>query len=271
MDGLLESTGYERVRAFRLPKLKGVFLPYSRVNYLENPENGARMRVYSGPNGAKLAPYRVEFFPPDDLGFDQATARAVFQHFEEPRISLVEMALDFPVGSDVDLAYVRARAVFGKCHPYSVGHRPGWDAWGTRKGAKFIRSYYKKCIGAHRVELQLQRPFIHRHRLSDIANVTRLADLLCPAHVMFAQLSEQRLARAMKDQNFSKKEIVDTVVAVQDRAGNLTDARHYLRGRGVENVQRLLVPVPADGSIRKALRTWAALWRLDAQDAEDES
>jgi hypothetical protein len=75
----------------------------------------------------------------------------------------------------------------------------------------------------------------------------------------------------MKDQNFSKKEIVDTVVAVQDRAGNLTDARHYLRGRGVENVQRLLVPVPADASIRKALRTWAALWRFDAQDAEDES
>jgi hypothetical protein len=133
MDGLLESTGYERVRAFRLPKLKGVFLPYSRVNYLENPENGARMRVYSGPNGAKLAPYRVEFFPPDDLGFDQATARAVFQHFEEPRISLVEMALDFPVGSDVDSAYVRARAVFGKCHPYSVGHRPGWDALGHQK------------------------------------------------------------------------------------------------------------------------------------------
>jgi hypothetical protein len=61
----------------------------------------------------------------------------------DARVVLVELAFDFGPRSGVTGAYVRRHALFGKSRPKNVASFRGYDSWGTRKGAKFVRSYYK--------------------------------------------------------------------------------------------------------------------------------
>ena len=59
------------------------------------------------------------------------------------KLVLVELAFDFGFKSGVDGEYVRAHALFGKSRPNNVANLRGYDSWGTRRGSKFVRSYYK--------------------------------------------------------------------------------------------------------------------------------
>ena len=157
----------------------------------------------------------------------------------------------------------RRHALFGKSREYSVGKRPGWDAWGSRLGAKFVRSYYKKEVEAHRVELQLQLPFLRQHGINEISDLPGLLKILPRHHVCFARLSEQKLTRAMVKSGISHKSMQEIRNEVGARAGNLWDALRYLRRRqSFRNVRRLLVPLRVNQSVREALKAWTAQWQV---------
>ncbi len=263
MDRLLKLEGYRCTRSHWLkPKSPTDFIPYGRVTALRNEKCGTQILVYSERKSRKLPPYRLTFIPDDKLGLQPKDAFAVLDCVEKHRVSKVELAFDFPSGSGVDSAFVRARALFGKSKPYSVGKRPGWDAWGSRKGAKFVRSYYKKEVAAHRVELQLQPPFLRLHGINEISDLPRLARILPRHHIWFARLSEQKLFSAMVKGGISQKKMQELRKGVGARTGNLWEALAYLRRRAhMSNARRLLVPLRVNQAVREALKKWATEWR----------
>jgi hypothetical protein len=260
---LLGLKGFRRTKSAWLKRKHPTdFLPYGRITVLKSSHNGSQILVYSERNSSKLEPYRVVFIPDDALGLEAKVVRSVRECIESsPRIALLEIALDFPCGSGVDSAFVRGRALFGRSSPYSVGKRPGWDAWGSRKGAKFVRSYHKKEVGAHRVELQLQPPFLRQHGIYAISDFSRLVKILPRHHVWFARLSDQKLTRVMVKNGISQKRMQEIRNGVSARAGHLCEAARYVRQTaGLKNVRRLLVPLRVNQSVREALKAWAAQW-----------
>lgn len=263
MAALLKLEGYRCTRSHWLkPKSATDFIPYGRVTALRNEKWGTQILVYSERKSRRLSPYRLTFIPDDKLGLQPADALAVLDCVEKHRVSKVELAFDFPSGLGVDSAFVRSRALFGKSREYSVGKRPGWDAWGSRKGAKFVRSYHKKEVGAHRVELQLQPPFLRQHGINEISDLPRLAKILPRRHILFARLSEQKLARVMVKNGISQKRMQEIRNGVGARAGNLLEALAFLRRRAhMTNARRLLVPLHVNQVVREALKKWAAEWR----------
>jgi hypothetical protein len=264
MAGISRLEGYQRTRSHWLkPKSPTDFVPYRRVTAFRNVKSSGQILVYSDRKSPKLRPYRVTFIPDDQLGLRPEDALAVVDCAEQHRVSKVELAFDFPSGSSIDCALVRRHALFGKSREYSVGKRPGWDAWGSRQGAKFVRSYYKKEVGAHRVELQLQLPFLRQHGINEISDLPRLLKILPRDHIWFARLSEQKLTRAMHKSGISQNKMQEIRNAVGSRAGNLWDALRFLRRQeNFRNVRRLLVPLHVNQAVSEALKAWAAEWQL---------
>jgi len=263
MDGLLEIPGFKRTKRRWIKKKRpDEFKPYGCVTIFESTTSRAQFWVYSEPKSQRLPRFKVRFLPDDKMGLEIATLRPVLDRMDGPAISLVEVSFDFPDGSGVHSRYVRSRGLFGKCKPYSVGITPGYDAWGTRESAKFVRSYHKKEVSAHRVELQLQGAFLRLNRIRTETDLLRLVDLLPQHHIWFVRLSEQKLNQAMHKRGFSKNRMKEIIAEVRANSGHLCGLLALLRRRGLKNVQRLVVPVPATGSARRALKTWTALWRI---------
>jgi hypothetical protein len=260
---LLGLKGYRRTRSAWLRRKRPTdFLPYRRITVLKNTKNSSQIFIYTERNSPKLEAYRIILVPDDAVGQEPRVVRSVLECIETPpRIALLEVALDFPDGSGIDGGFVRRHGLFGKCKPYSVGKRPGWDAWGSRKGAKFVRSYHKTEVGAHRVELQLQPPFLRQHGIKEISDFPRLAKILPRHHVWFARLSEPKLARAMRKGGTTQTRIQEIRSGISTRAGHLCGVARYLRRTaGLENVRRLSVPLGVNEAIREALKAWAGEW-----------
>ncbi len=256
--------GYRRTRSHWLKaKSPTDFVPYRRVTAFRNAKSDSQILVYSDRKSPKMRPYRVVLIPDDKLGLQPGDALAVVDCAEQHRISKVELAFDFPTGSGIDCAFVRRHALFGKSREYSVGKRPGWDAWGSRLGAKFVRSYYKKEVEAHRVDLQLQLAFLRQQSINEISGLPRLLKILPRDHIWFTRLSEQKLTRAMHKSGISQNKMQEIRNAVGARAEKLWDALRYLRRRqNFRNVRRLLVPLPVNQSGSEALNEWAARWQV---------
>lgn len=263
MDGLMKIPGFRRTRRHWIKKKRPEdFIPYGCITTFQSTTSAAQFWVYSEPQSRRLPRFKVTFIPEDKVGLGIAMLRPVLDCMENPVISRLEVDFDFPDDSGVHSAYVRSRGLFGKCRPHSVGIRPTWDAWGTREGAKFVRSYYKEKINAHRVELQLQGAFLRLNRIRTERDLLRLVDLLPQRHIWFVRLSEQKLSHAMHERGFSKTRMTEIINEARANSGHLYEVLALLRRRGLKNVQRLVVPVPATGSVRRALKVWTALWRI---------
>jgi hypothetical protein len=270
MNGLLTIPEFKRTNRHWIKKKRpDEFVPYGCVSTFKSRTSKAQFRVYSEPKSRRLPRFKVTFLPEDKVGLEIAMLRPVLDRMDNPVISLVEVAFDFPDGSGVHSPYVRAHGLFGKCDPYLVGIRPGWDAWGTRGSAKFVRSYYKEKVNAHRVELQLQGAFLRPKRIRTERDLLRLVDLLPRHHIWFGRLSEQKLNQAMHKRGFNKNRIQMTIDEVRANSGHLWEVLALLRRKGLKNVKRLLIPVPATGSVRRALKVWTTRWRISMELYEE--
>jgi hypothetical protein len=269
MGALLELEGFSREKSHWLkPKTATDFIAYGRVTKLINKRSGAQILVYSERKSRKLAPYRITFIPADKVGLRPEDALAVVRCVDGHRIALAEVALDFPFGCGLNCAFVRQHGLFGKSRPYSVGKKPGWDAWGSRRGAKFVRSYYKKEIGAHRLELQAQARLLRENRIDEVRDLPRLAKILPGHHIWFARLSEEKLTAALGKSGLGPEKVREITDGVAARKKNLWAALRYLRRWGLKNSRRLVVPIQVNHDVREALNRWATRWRTAIQGSD---
>ena len=90
-----------------------------------------------------MAEFKLTMFARDKTGLEPEDVKAVERLLLDVEVVSLELAFDFGFSSGVDGAYVRRHGLFGKSRLKTVAFLECYDAWGTRKGAKFVRSYLK--------------------------------------------------------------------------------------------------------------------------------
>ncbi len=133
------------------------FLPYRRVANFESDTSIRKMDVLYEPTAPWIAPFKVTLISHDKTGLQPGDALSILELLPGAKVIRIEVAFDFGYSAGVDGAWVRSHSLFSKARRNQVGIRRSWDAWGSRRGAKFVRSYYKKELKIHRLELQLNR------------------------------------------------------------------------------------------------------------------
>ena len=136
--------GFRRTKKhFLKKKYPKHFLTYGRKTTFESTASIRQMIVLSDRRRRGLAFCTVTLIARDETGLEPEDVLAVLGLLPDARIVLIELAFDFGSSSGVTGAYVRRHALFGKSKPCNVAAIRGYDSWGTRKGPKFVRSYYK--------------------------------------------------------------------------------------------------------------------------------
>ena len=250
------------------------FLPYGRIHVLKSEHDATQIFVYSDPGSSRLDAYRIHFIPDDHGSLLPEHLFSVARLVEEPpKLRLLEVAFDFSAESGIDGNFVRAHGIFGKCRPFCVGKRNGWDAWGSRAGAKFVRSYDKKEIHKHRTELQLQLRFLQKHGLSSISDLPNLTNILPAHHIFFARLSQSKLNAALQNAGLPARQRQRTarIVGGLEKKSLLAALQFLRREVGLTNVHRLLEPLePQNQLVRDALSKLAGDWRSEWARLESE-
>jgi hypothetical protein len=235
------------------------FQPYGRVHWFRRKGSAMKFCVDSERLEEFLAPYRVTLYADDRTGLLPGEVLSILQVMPGVKLTMVELAFDFSPISPVTRAFVRRHAVFGKSQRDLSASNPAGDWWGTRKGSKRVKSYYKREVCAQRVEFELHSRFL-RHS-SDVFDFARLAELLARGHVLFARLDDQKLAHRLRNSRLRASKTLQILRSLGDRERDLWVALRYLRRTvGLKNVRRLLVTLPVNRLIREALEAWAAKW-----------
>jgi len=237
------------------------FLPYGRrTEYMTNGSI-SQVVVLSEPSISHIAPCKVTLIARDEVGLEPKDVLSVLELLPGAKVVLVEIAFDFGYSAGVDGAWVRSHSLFGKARRNQVGIRRGWDAWGSRRGAKFVRSYYKKELKIHRLELQLNRKFLRCFGIKDIFDFRRLMSILPVNHLLFAEIDNAKLLHHLRMGGHWGSEFWQILERVADGSGDLLLQCAVLRKRGgLKNVRRVLIPLEENHLIVNALQKWAAQW-----------
>jgi len=237
------------------------FLAYRRKTEFTTDGSIRKLVILSEAVMPHIAPCKITLIARDEVGLQLKDVLSILELLPDTEVVLVEIAFDFSFRSRVDGAYVRAHALFGKSRPNKVGVYRCWDSWGTRKGAKFVRSYFKKELHFHRVELQLNRKFIRRHRINDIFDFHRLVKILPVHHILFAKIHAGKALRHLRNAGHGPNEVGRILERVSEREGDIHGQLAILRKRGrLKNVRRVLIPLFANYAVSKTLTEWAAKW-----------
>lgn len=254
--------GVHRRRKYFLRRKKPeAFLPYGRRTEFMTKGSIKQIVVLSEPTMPHIAPCKVTLIARDEVGLQPTDVLAILELLPDVNLVLLELAFDFGFRSGVDGAYVRAHCLFGKSRPSKVGIHRCWDSWGSRKGSKFVRSYFKKELQVHRVELQLNRKFISRHEIRDIFDFSRLIEIVPEHHICFAEIDKGTAMRHLQYAGHGPNEIRRILERVSERDGNIYAQCAVLRKRGrLKNVRRALVWSETNRLVVKALKKWASGW-----------
>jgi hypothetical protein len=258
------------------PKEGTGFLPYGRASWFRGSASAGRLCVESDRQAFWLAPYRVTIYADDRTGLLVDQVLEILELMPSARMIMIELALDFPLTSPVSRDFVRQHGLFGKSRKDSSVPNPTVDRWGARRAQKRLKSYTKHEVAAHRVELVLKRQFLQVCGVRDIFDFRRFVELVPEKHIFFAQLSGERLVdRLRRNLHYSTKDTREILRNVRQRENDLCEVLDYLRRDvGLQNVRRLIVPLPENDLVRRALQDWAAMWprrrrKLETREAGD--
>lgn len=237
------------------------FLPYRRVANFESDTSIRKMDVLYKPTARWIAAFKVTLISQDKTGLQPVDVLSILELLPGAKVVRIEVAFDFGYSAGVDGAWIRSHSLFGKARRNQVGIRRGWDAWGSRRGAKFVRSYYKKELKIHRLELQLNRKFLRRFGINDIFDFRRLMSILPVNHILFAEINSAKMLHHLRTGGHWGSEFRQILERVADGSGDLLLQCSVLRKRGgLRNVRRVLIPLKENHLVAKALETWAAQW-----------
>lgn len=229
------------------------FLPYGRIARYRSTKTQSKVWVYYNPRIRNLANCRIGLFPDDSTGLLPQEVASVLENVMHPVVAKLEVSTDFGISTGVDAPYIRRHFISGKCTP------DGADQWGRRTGTKFIRSYFKKEIGAHRLELQLNWRFLRTNSINTIFDFPKLAELLPVHHIWFARIDDLKVVERLRKTRAAKR-TVKILKKVNEAEGDLHAQLQILKRAGVTNTRRLLAPLEINRVATQALEKWARLW-----------
>jgi hypothetical protein len=225
--------------------------------------------VYARPRNGWSPRFRIVIIPQNQTSVRCTDFEKVLECLPNFKVVLVEFALDFPIGSIMDLQFVQRWVLFGKIWPRFVGINPLHDSWGTRTGATFIRVYARFETDALRIEFELHSSFLRQHGVNHPADFVNLAGIL-RSHIFFAKLDQKRLVQQLQLLGLSEPKIRNILGQVEDRDEWLYDALKYLRRKvGLKNGRRILIPHDeVNQLVANALKRWSETWLTKAARTE---
>jgi len=177
------------------------------------------------------------------------------------KLTMMELACDFSPLSSVTRDFVLRHGVFGKSWRDLSTQNPAGDWWGSRRGAKRSKSYFKDEICGHRLELRMRSRFLNRYGINAVYDTGRFVRILPRRHIYFARLDEQRLIARLRASAFSTEQTLGILRKVNGMKKDLCATLSYLRRQvKLTNVQRLLIPLPENRLVLEALESWAEMW-----------
>lgn len=236
------------------------FQPYRRVAWFRHKGSGMKIRVESEPLVGWLAPYRVTLYADDQTGLRSEHVFSVMEIIPEATLTLIELAFDFCLTIDITREFVRRYATFGKSRRVADQNQVR-DRWGSSKGTKMAKSYYKGEIASHRVELVFRQRFLRPHGIREPFDFCRFVHLLPHHHIFFARLDKTKLLKALQNKCLAEEEQHRVLCCVTELESDLSLTLRYLRRDvGLTNVRRLLVPLAINRLVCEALERWAEQW-----------
>lgn len=234
---------------------------YCRAHWFDARNSRMKLCVQSEPLDQWLAPYRLTMYADDQLGLLADDVTSVLAETPGAVLTTLELAFDFSPTTGVTASYVRRRGVFGKSLRDLSSKNQFGDWWGARRGHKRTKSYFKDAVGGHRVELRLRSGFLRLHKIRDIFEFHRLADIIPGRHVLFARLDEEQLIRQLRGKQQNADEIITVLEGVVAREADLNALLKYLRREiKLANTRRLLRPLVTNRLVFESLRKLLAQW-----------
>jgi hypothetical protein len=237
------------------------FRPYARAHWFEGAGSVSKLCVESERQGPWLDPFCVTIYASDRSGLRATKLLRILEVLPPPRLMMLEIAFDFALTTRVSREFVRRHALFGKADRDLSVENTEVDRFGARRGRKRVKSYTKWEVAAHRVELRLKREFLDVCGIRDIFDFHKFADVLPRRHILFGRLNEPKLVRWLRNNGFTTSKTREILGNIHKRGHDFVGLLRYLRRDvGIKNVRRLVIPLPENRLVRKALREWAATW-----------
>lgn len=242
---------------FIKPYHDGRFQPYSRVHSFRDWHSDMKFKIESRRREPWMPAYRITLYADDRTGLLPEQLFAVLEVIPKFKLSVIEIAFDF--SPSISRTLLRQRVLFGKSRPAPPKDTTSY--WGTPKGSKGVRIYYKKEVDKYRVELELHAKFLRSYRIRDIFDFQKFCEILPTKHIYYARFDEMKLITLLRSMGMSYTEIWKILKDLAVLQGDLWPTLFYLRLEvGLRNARRLLVPLKTNRLIREALKKWAAMW-----------
>jgi hypothetical protein len=214
---------------------------------------GVRIFLQYQPQFPGLAQFKLNFVANDRLGLHRRDFQQVLRAFSCHHLHLIEIAFDFSPESRIGAEHVRRHATFGKSRPCNSHVFVGTFRYGSRRGDKLVRCYWKQPIGCFRVELEIHAALLRRNGIAQLSDVYKIPQLLCPAHVRFVQMNWPALEKYLAKRNVQDHQ--DVLKLAIARAVSIHGLMAFLRGTvGVKNAHRFLVPQCINEQIERSLK-----------------
>jgi hypothetical protein len=238
---------------------------YGTRTRIRGTESVRELIVESAPNVGWVPRYRITIIPRDESGLRFDDLRFILELIPRFKIVLMEIALDFPIQSLLDLPYIRRHLLFGKTWLRS-GTNALYERYGSAGSRTIVRCYVKFELSTFRIELQLHARFLRRHSINHTSDFAKLAQILPTRHIYFAELDSAKLRKQLLRTVPSRTRRNEILKAVAARKTSLWATLRYLRGTAkLTNVRRFLIPlVSINNIVSDALAAWALQWSSSA-------
>ena len=257
-EAFLDHPVFHSLGGHRLKK-SDRFQPYTQAHWFEHRTSGMKFSIESKPPMRWIPPYRITLFGDDKTGLLPEEVFGVLELLVGGfKLTLVEIALDFE-GTKVNRSYIRRYGLFGRSQPKPSGKVT--DYWGTRKGSKLAKSYWKSEIGRFRLELELRSRFLRRHNIEDPYDFQEFAQMLPRHHVWFTRIDDLKLIDHLRRRGLTGEEIIRICRHVDALKKSIHAALSYLHRKvRINNVRRVLTPLRTNQLVRGAFTKFSADW-----------
>jgi hypothetical protein len=230
---------------------------YPRVRNFKNPKTGTVIYAQYWAAPPWLEPVKLTVVGDDSKGLQRAELETVCRQFRWTRLLTVELAIDFAEASGVDRSFVLRHGLFGKSR--LVGGRFFEDLrYGTRHSDTMVRAYKKPETESYRVEVELHSPWLRRHGITQLRDLSKLPQLLCFSRINFVAIDWDALADHLRRKRYP----ASALNAARSQAYSIHRALSLLRGEmGLVNVRQFFRPLRINAVIKGQLEDWSNRWR----------
>lgn len=231
---------------------------YGRLLETIDTDTGVATVFYDQPRVPWVPETRVSLRASDLHALSPADLLGASELLGKCRLSLFELAFDFPEQAGLTTGFVMEHVMFGKSR--WAGRKPGIRWFGTRRSGKYVRAYLKPEIHVFRIELEFHAAWLRRHKIYDCFDLARLPELLMRRHISFCKLNWDAVTRRVCES------VPNPALALRNLGWEEHDLHatlRFLRSElGFTNTHRFLLPLPLNDVAARALKRWAVQWPM---------